>query len=88
MAKTTEASEIRKWLGTIDPDAIADDDGDFCQAHQMDKGRLATLENAVFGPRVAEAVREQQLFPNIDALHDPLGEPPRAYHYGAPEEDD
>ena len=88
MAKTTEASEIRKWLGTIDPDAVADEDGDFAKLIEWTKGRLATLENAVSGPRVAEAVREQQLFPKIDALHDPLGEPPRAYHYGASEEDD
>jgi hypothetical protein len=79
MNKSAEAATLRQWLSSIDPvnDGNEEEFGKFI-AWAQDK--LAVLDAAVSHRTICNIVQSQELFPTIDKLHDPLGEPPRRYY--------
>jgi hypothetical protein len=81
MDKSAEAATLRQWLSSVD---LTNTDGDeeFGQFISWAKAKLASLEAAVSRQTISDTVRSQELFPSIDKLHDPLGEPPRRHYYG------
>jgi hypothetical protein len=87
MSKSAEAATIRQWLSSIDP-GDGDESEEFGKFIAWARQRLTVLEYAVSCLKVAEVVRAQELFPSLDKLHDPQGEPPRRYYYGIPADDE
>jgi hypothetical protein len=86
VAQTREAAEIRKWLATLELDANAQNE--YSRFVDWAKSRLAVLEAALSKENVVRIAKEEKLFPEIDDLHDPLGEPPRDYYYRSSEDDE
>ena len=87
MDKSVEAATLRQWLSSVD---LTNTDGDeeFGQFISWAKAKLASLEAAVSRQTISDTVRSQELFPSIDKLHDPLGEPPRRHYYGMSSDED
>jgi hypothetical protein len=67
------AIQLREWIGALKP---AHDDPDLARMLTWAKGQLATLESILNPAHLAAHLRSQRLFPDIDDLDDPLGEPP------------
>jgi hypothetical protein len=87
MHKSVEAATIRQWLSSLDL-TNAEEDEEFARFVTWAQGKLATLEIAVSRRNITAIVESQALFPTVDTLRDPLGEPPRRYYYGMPPDDD
>lgn len=71
-----EAADIRTWLATV-PDTI--EDGQATELTRMihwARARLASLEKETTIDAAAARFEGKALFPEIDELHDPLGDPP------------
>lgn len=76
-----EAADIRTWLATV-PDTI--EDGQATELTRMihwARARLAFLEKETTINAAAARFEGKALFPEVDELHDPLGDPP-APSYG------
>lgn len=85
--KSAEADTIRHWLSSLDLTSI-EKDVEFSRFITWTQYKLATLDIAVSRHRIGEVVKSQELFPTVDNLHDPLGEPPRRFYYGVPLDED
>jgi len=81
MRRRREASELRDWLASVSADTAVDQPGEAGRMLYWVKERLAdidaqiTLKTAILGPD------GKSLFPAVDDLHDPLGEPPEPQGY-------
>ena len=85
MAKSIEAATIRQWLSSVECSSGEEEFGKFIAWAQA---KLALLDAAVSHQTISDTVRSQELFPSVDKLHDPLGEPPRRHYYGMPLDED
>ncbi|MFC0219428.1 hypothetical protein ACFFJ7_13600 [Pseudochelatococcus lubricantis] len=76
-----EASDIRSWLASLPETATADSASDLGRMVQWATGRLADLEALTTVEAAAVQLEGNALFPEIDELHDPMGEPPERKYY-------
>jgi hypothetical protein len=70
------AAQLHKWIASKKRFLAERSDPDLSRMVQWANGQLAALEVFIDPANLAEALRVQNLFPEIDNLHDPLGEPP------------
>jgi hypothetical protein len=70
------ADELREWLKKRGNDSVALSDPDTVRLLHWAKEQLNTLETIIDPLRVAEELRSSKLFPSVDDLHDPFGDPP------------
>lgn len=78
VAMQREAAELRTWLGQIaDPGETPPDD--FGRMISWARQRLHDLDIAITQEALSTRLSAAQLFPEVDDLHDPQGDPPDRY---------
>jgi len=73
-----EATYIRNWLASVEN---ADISTEFGRMLSWAKHRLHNLEPLTDPEVVCTNLRDAELFPEVDELHDPLGDPPEGHSY-------
>jgi hypothetical protein len=78
MRAERQAAQLRDWMARYEEVAVpgAAADVDLSRMIGWARDRLATLEAVLDPLKLTEELRTRKLFPEIDELHDPLGEPP------------
>lgn len=74
------AEQLRTWLA--DKKGIARSDPAAGRMYEWARQQLLELEAMADPARLAQIIVERDLFPEIDRLHDPLGEPPARQPWG------
>jgi hypothetical protein len=76
-----EAVDIRSWLASLPDIAATDIASDLGRMIKWAEARLADLEARTTADVATVQLDGKALFPEIDKLHDPLGDPPEAVYY-------
>lgn len=76
-----EAADIRTWLATVPVEVETDLTTELARMIHWARGRLASLEKRTTIKAAAARFEGKALFPEVDELHDPMGDPP-ASSYG------
>lgn len=76
-----EAADIQSWLASLPETATADTAGDLGRMIQWATARLTDLNARTTADAAAVQLEGKALFPEIDELHDPLGDPPEPGYY-------
>lgn len=76
-----EAADIESWLASLPQIAGSDTTNDLGRMIQWATARLADLEARTTIDAAAVQLEGKALFPEIDELHDPLGDPPEPKYY-------
>ena len=71
-----EAADIRTWLATVPAVPEADQTTELTRMIHWARARLASLEEATTVNAAAVRFEGKALFPEVDDLHDPMGDPP------------
>lgn len=71
-----EATDIRTWLSTVPDGVEADPSTELGRMISWARGRLASLTERTTIRAAAAQFEGKALFPEVDELHDPLGDPP------------
>ena len=71
-----EAADIRTWLATVPAAVEADQTTELTRMIQWARARLASLEEGTTVNAAAVRFEGKALFPEVDELHDPMGDPP------------
>lgn len=77
-----EAREIRDWLAELSEVTQRSEDSDLARMLLWVRDRLTEIERQTGSDAARAVAGEANLFPEIDELHDPLGEPPTGYGWG------
>jgi hypothetical protein len=76
------ADELKNWISAYTRPA---DDNSHPELRRMvgwATAQLEDLERVLSPERISESLRDRELFPEVDPLNDPLGEPPRHRIWG------
>jgi hypothetical protein len=65
---------LRDWISFYEP--MATSNGDLCRMIEWARTELSALETSLKPSTFAEELSARKLFPEVDELVDPLGEPP------------
>jgi hypothetical protein len=76
------AVQLRRWIARVADDREANEDSDLGRLLLWSRAELANLENSLRPSSISEALRQSNLFPENDELHDPLGDPPPQRPWG------
>jgi hypothetical protein len=76
------ADQLRRWIAGQQPRIAAMPDPELTRMLEWARAELAALEAIVDPVQLAETLRERELFPKVDRLADPLGEPPPQLPWG------
>lgn len=76
-----EAADIRSWLARYPKQVTGETTNDLGRMMQWAIERLADLEARTTVDAAAVQLEGKALFPEIDELHDPLGDPPEPRYY-------
>lgn len=71
-----EATDIRTWLSTVPDGVEADPSTELGRMISWARGRLASLTERTTIRAAAAQFEGKALFPEVDELYDPLGDPP------------
>jgi hypothetical protein len=71
-----QADQLRKWIASKKPILAETSDPDLSRMIQWADDELAALEAFIDSGNLISYLRANNLFPQIDDLHDPFGEPP------------
>ena len=71
-----EIVRLRQWLSQAQPASCTEPDSDFCRMVDWAEQRLATLETTADAANIDRDLKSKELFPAVDELRDPAGEPP------------
>lgn len=71
-----EATDIRTWLSTVPDGVETDPSTELGRMISWARGRLASLTERTTIRAAAAQFEGKALFPEVDELHDPLGDPP------------
>lgn len=77
-----EAREIRDWLASLPGDAKPSEDSDLGRMLIWVGERLAEIDRQTGMDAARSFAGTSDLFPEVDALHDPLGDPPPGSGWG------
>lgn len=80
--KTARADALRRLVGTYDGPGKAGVRPELCPMLDWAKAELNGLEDDLRPEQLGDLLRERGLFPVIDTLADPLGEPPARRSWG------
>ena len=67
---------MRDWISIQESRAATDIDPDLNRMIGWARDRLVALESFLDQIKLADELRARKLFPEVDELDDPLGEPP------------
>lgn len=70
------AERTRHWISTYEKHATETARPDLTRMLDWARNQLASLDAIADPSKLTEDLRERKLFPEVDELHDPLGEPP------------
>jgi hypothetical protein len=70
------AVQLRQWISTVTSSEEIPEDSDVGRLLAWTRAKLTNLENDIHPSSIADALRQSNLFPEHDGLHDPLGDPP------------
>lgn len=73
-----EAAEIRSWLASLPAGVASSDDTNLGRMLSWVEAKLANIDRQTGLEAAREMASSLSLFPKIDDLHDPLGEPPES----------
>lgn len=76
-----EAADIRSWLSSLPEGVAADSASELGRMVQWARARLADLKARTTVEAAAVQLGGKALFPEIDELNDPLGDPPDNRYY-------
>lgn len=76
-----EAADIRSWLSSLPADTAADHATELGRMLIWARARLTHLESCTTVDAAAVELDGKALFPEMDELHDPLGDPPEPKGY-------
>jgi hypothetical protein len=76
-----EAADIRIWLASLPEEIAPDPASELGRMVQWASARLANLERLTTSEAAAVQLEGKALFPEVDELHDPLGDPPDNRYY-------
>jgi len=68
MAMSTEAHELRSFLARLPEGALASQTGDLARMLEWAKARLEHLEDQLTAEAISAALRQRELFPEVDRL--------------------
>jgi hypothetical protein len=71
-----EAADIRTWLNTVPDEVEVDQTKELTRMIHWARGRLASLDKRTTINAAAVKFEGKALFPEVDELHDPMGDPP------------
>ena len=71
-----EVAQLRNWLVRQEQHLTTTTDTDLHRMGEWVRDRLGTLVGFLDPARLVDELQARKLFPKIDELHDPLGEPP------------
>lgn len=74
------ATQLRAWIDGQADSGISDPV--IARMFEWAREQLAALDAVAFPVRMAETLYDRNLFPEVDDLHDPLGEPPVRQPWG------
>lgn len=78
MRTERQAAQLREWISAYERHSRAEPNAELERMLGWARDRLSSLEAIIDPVKVATELRERKLFPEIDELHDPLGEPPES----------
>lgn len=76
------AADLRDWIERFAPRVDASRDARLLRLLEWAGSELAALEAMCDPQRLSDEMKARNLFPQVDPLTDPLGEPPRAHAWG------
>jgi hypothetical protein len=76
-----EAADIKGWLASLPEGAVAESSSELGRMLLWAKERLCYLEARTTVKAAAAQLEGKSLFPEVDELHDPLGDPPEPRYY-------
>lgn len=76
MAAESEAGHLRNWIARQELHLKTETHGELGRMLRWASGELAALETISEPGQLAGLLRKQNLFPEVDGLSDPLGDPP------------
>lgn len=82
IAAEREADHLRGWIARQELHREAETHGELGRMLRWASGELAALETVTEPGQLAELLRKQNLFPEVDGLSDPLGDPPPLRPWG------
>lgn len=71
-----EVQQLREWIARYEQSALPSPDPDLNRMIDWARNRLATLKVPLDVNKLADDLRSTKLFPEVDELIDPLGDPP------------
>jgi len=71
-----EVAQLREWISTYGKGVTSTNDADLIRMVDWAQERLAALQENLNPFNLSEQLRTRKLFPEVDELDDPLGEPP------------
>ncbi|MGD9481036.1 hypothetical protein [Shinella sp. G-2] len=76
------ADGLKRWIAALSCPENGDPHPELQRMAGWANAQLDTLERTLSPEQIAATVRERDLFPNVDPLDDPKGEPPCARIWG------
>ncbi len=76
-----EAGDIKGWLASLPDGVMADSLTELGRMVLWAKERFGDLEGRTTVKAALVQIQGMALFPDVDDLHDPLGDPPAQRHY-------
>jgi hypothetical protein len=76
-----QAKQIRSWISACEQHTTEGVESDLGRMIGWARNQLEALEAILDPITLADELRERKLFPEIDELQDPLGEPPQERHW-------
>jgi hypothetical protein len=74
--------QLRQWMTKTASSEEIPENSDLGRFVSWTRAELLNLENSIRPSSIAEALRQSNLFPEHDELHDPLGDPPPRRPWG------
>ncbi len=78
MRTERQAAQLRDWISSYERRSRAEPNAELLRMMGWARDRLSSLEAIIDPGKVATELRERKLFPEVDELHDPLGDPPES----------
>jgi hypothetical protein len=76
------ALQLRQWISRIASSEEIPENSDLGRLLTWTRTGLLNLEKGIHPSSIADALRQLNLFPEHDELHDPLGDPPQQRPWG------
>ncbi|MEW6644121.1 MAG: hypothetical protein AB1586_26680 [Pseudomonadota bacterium] len=76
------ATQLRAWIGAFEGQGAVARSPELTRMLDWARGQLEMLDAEIDPVRVAQTLFDRNLFPEVDELHDPFGDPPPHQPWG------